>query len=164
MRVTVLALHTLNHMVYLWFRHDGARPAVTAKFRGDIMITRIHQEQVFAALPDAIYAALTQAAEFGAMTGAPAQIDPTPGGEFTLFGGMIHGRNIECVPGTRLVQAWRAKTWDDGIYSVVRFVLTPERGATKVELDQAGYPDAMGEHLEAGWHPNYWEPLTRRFP
>jgi hypothetical protein len=46
---------------------------------------------------------------------------------------------------------------------VVRFVLTPDGDTTKVVLDHAGYPDGTGEHLEAGWHPNYWEPLTRRF-
>ena len=63
------------------------------------MTTHIHQEQTFAASPGDIFAALTQSAEFAAMTGAPAQIDPAPGGEFSLFGGAICGRNIECVPG-----------------------------------------------------------------
>lgn len=128
------------------------------------MTTHIHQEQTFAASPADIFAALTQSAVFGAMTGAPAQIDPAAGGEFSLFGGAIRGRNIECVPGTRLVQAWRASSWDDGVYSVVRFELTPAGGKTKVVLDHAGYPDGTGEHLDAGWHPNYWEPLARQFP
>jgi activator of HSP90 ATPase len=127
------------------------------------MTAHIHQEQTIAASPEAIYAALTQAAEFGAMTGAPSRIDPAPGGEFELFGGAITGRNIECVPGARLVQAWRASAWDEGVYSVVRFELTAEGDATRVVLDHAGYPDGMGEHLDAGWQPNYWEPLSRRF-
>lgn len=128
------------------------------------MSAHIHQEQTFAAAPDEIFAALTQEAEFGAMTGAPAQINPVPGGEFSLFGGAIHGRNIECVPGTRLVQAWRSSTWEDGVYSVVRFELAPVASKTRVILDHAGFPDGTGEHLDAGWHPNYWEPLTRQFP
>jgi hypothetical protein len=25
------------------------------------------------------------------------------------------------------------------------------------------FPDGTGEHLDAGWHPHYREPLTRRF-
>jgi activator of HSP90 ATPase len=128
------------------------------------MTTHIHQEQTFAASPADIFAALTQPAEFAAMTGAPAQIDPAPGGEFSLFGGAICGRNIECVPGIRLVQAWRASNWEDGVYSVVRFELVPQAGQTKVVLDHAGFPDGTGQHLDAGWHPNYWEPLTRQFP
>ncbi len=128
------------------------------------MTTRIHQERSFAASPGDIFTVLTQSAAFAAMTGAPAQIDPAPGGEFSLFGGAISGRSIECVPGTRLVQAWRAGNWEDGVYSVVRFELVPDDGKTKVILDHAGFPDGTGEHLEAGWHPNYWEPLTRQFP
>lgn len=128
------------------------------------MTAHIHQEQTLAASPEDVFAVLTQAAEFGAMTGAPAQIDPAPGGEFSLFGGAIHGRNIECVPAARLVQAWRASSWDEGVYSVVRFELAQEGGKTKVVLDHAGFPAGTGEHLAAGWHPNYWEPLARRFP
>jgi activator of HSP90 ATPase len=100
----------------------------------------------------------------GGAHGCGVERAPAAGGEFSLFGGAIRGRNIECVPGARLVQAWRASNWDDGVYSVVRFELTPEGGNTKVVLDHAGYPDGTGEHLDAGWHPNYWEPLTRRFP
>jgi activator of HSP90 ATPase len=69
------------------------------------MTTHIHQEQALAASPGDVFAALTQSVTFSAMTGAPATIDPAPGGEFSLFGGAICGRNIECVPGTRLVQA-----------------------------------------------------------
>jgi hypothetical protein len=46
----------------------------------------------------------------------------------------------------------------------VRFEQTRDGDATKVALDHAGYPDGTGEHLDAGWHPNYWEPLGRRFP
>jgi hypothetical protein len=57
-----------------------------------------------------------------------------------------------------------AKDSEDGFYSVVRFALTPEGDTTKIVLDHAGYPDGMGEHLEAGWRPNYWEPLARRLP
>ena len=59
-----------------------------------------------------------------------------------LFGGAIHGRGIECLPGTRLVQAWRASTWDDGVYSVVRFELASEGSKTKVVLDHAGFRTA----------------------
>ena len=128
------------------------------------MTTHIHQEQTIAASPDDVFAALTQSAEFSAMTGAPAEIDPAPGGEFSLFGGAIGGRNIECVPGRRLVQAWRVSGWDDGVYSIVRFELLPQDTRTKVVLDHAGFPDGTGVHLDAGWHPNYWEPLARQFP
>ena len=127
------------------------------------MPDRIHQEQTLSASPRAVYDALTTTATFGEMTGAPASIDPAEGGEFSLFGGMISGRHIECVPGRRLVQAWRAKPWDEGVYSVVRFELHAEGSQTRVVLDHFGYPDGTGDHLAEGWHPNYWVPLAKLF-
>ena len=102
------------------------------------MHERIHQEHMLSASPRAVYDALTTTATFGEMTSASASIDPAEGGEFSLFGGMISGRNIECLPGRRLVQAWRAKAWDEGVYSVVRFELHAEGSQTRVVLDHAG--------------------------
>ena len=74
---------------------------------------------------------------------------------------MIHGRNIECVPGQRLIQAWRVKNWDEGVYSLVSFDLRAEGNATRVVFKHLGYPEGQGEHLDQGWHTNYWEPLRK---
>jgi len=123
---------------------------------------QIHQELVFDAAPARIYEALTDAAQFSKLSGgAPTEIEATAGGAFSCFGGMILGRNVECAVGERLVQAWRVKTWDPGVYSIVRFELRPEGKATRVLLDHAGFPEGQGEHLAKGWHTNYWEPLRK---
>lgn len=127
-------------------------------------MTNIHQEIVVAAPAAKIYAVLTEGALFSKMTGgAPAEIDASAGGVFSCFGGMIHGRNVECVPGERLVQAWRVKTWEPGLYSIVRFALRGEGPGTRVVLDHAGYPDGQGEHLGKGWQDNYLDPLRKLF-
>jgi activator of HSP90 ATPase len=120
----------------------------------------IHQEVDYDVSPGAIYDVLTHASKFSQMTGgAPAEIDAQNGGAFSLFGGMIVGVNVECVPGERLVQAWRAGNWDPGVYSMVRFELTTNGDGTKVALDHTGYPDGEAEHLSAGWTSNYWDGL-----
>ena len=98
------------------------------------------------------------------MTGAPAQIDARDGGAFSCFGGMITGRNVELVPGQRVVQAWRAGNWDAGVYSIVRFELRPEGQGTRLVFDHTGYPEAMGSHLEAGWEANYWAHMRDSLP
>lgn len=67
------------------------------------MADRIHQEVSLPASPAVVYDELTDAERFEAFTGAPAELDPTPGGSFSLFGGQILGRNIELVPGKRVV-------------------------------------------------------------
>jgi uncharacterized protein YndB with AHSA1/START domain len=124
----------------------------------------IHQEIVLPASPDRVYAALTTSSQFAAATGnRAADIATTEGGAFTLFGGAIHGRHIELVPNTRLVQAWRAQPWAPGVFSLVRFTLTPEGNGTKVVLDHTGFPAGEESHLDPGWSANYWEPLTKYF-
>lgn len=124
----------------------------------------IRQEVVLPASPARVFEALTRADVFSRMSGgAPAEIDATAGGAFSLFGGAIQGRNVECVPGERLVQAWRPTTWDAGHYSLVRFDLRPEGEGTHVTLEHVGYPEASHDHLAGGWQANYVEPLRRLF-
>src|SRR4051812_25352014 len=115
------------------------------------MSTVIHQERHFAAPPARVYRALIDAAEFSAATGgAPAEIGDLPGATFSAFGGQITGRQIELVPETRIVQAWRASAWPDGVYSVARFELEADESGTHVVFDHTGFPDGQGEHLAAG--------------
>ena len=66
--------------------------------------------------PRKVCQALLDAATFSAITGAPAEIDATPGGAFSNFGGVIIGRNIELVPDRTIVQAWRVKFWLESEY------------------------------------------------
>jgi activator of HSP90 ATPase len=122
------------------------------------MFDPIRQEQVFPASPQAVYAALTDDATFGSMTGAPASIGAA-GSEISLFGGEIVGRNIECQPGVRLVQAWRVKDWPAGVHSIVHFELIPDGDGTRVTLEQAAFPEDSRSHLDAGWLPMYWQPM-----
>jgi uncharacterized protein YndB with AHSA1/START domain len=135
----------------------------------------IHQEVTFAATPKRVYEALTDAKLFQRVVelsnamktrmpaGAPpAQISPEVGGTFSLFGGIITGRQIELLPNQRIVQAWRPMYWNPGSYSIVKFELTPNNDSgTKLTLDHRGFPDADGQSLLGGWNKNYWEPLEK---
>ncbi|MFT7598645.1 MAG: activator of HSP90 ATPase [Acidimicrobiales bacterium] len=121
------------------------------------MTNRIQQTESISAPPNAVYELLTSSEQFAAMTGgAPAEIDATEGGAISLFGGMITGRNIELVPGQRIVQAWRPNPWDAGVYSLVCFSIEATDEGSSVSLDQSSFPDGEGEHLAQGWHDNYW--------
>ena len=121
----------------------------------------IHQEVTIHASPAAVYQVLTSSEDFARMTGGrSAEISGEVGGAVTMFGGDIRGRNIELVPGKRVVQAWRSHAWPEGIYSIVRFELAPEGKDTKLVFDQAGYPDGAQKMLEGGWHQMYWQPMT----
>ena len=125
------------------------------------MTKTIHQEVVFDASPERIYEALTDANQFSEITGAPTEINPEDGGSFSCFGGMILGRNIELVPGQRIVQAWRVANWPKGVYSIAKFELTKQDSKTLLVFDHIGFPEAEIEHLSAGWGENYWNPLKK---
>jgi activator of HSP90 ATPase len=123
--------------------------------------TSLHQENDFKASPQRVYEALLDAKQFAAFTGAPAEIDSKVGGAFSMFGGLIVGRNVELLPNQRIVQAWRPTHWDPGIYSIVKFELKPQSSGTTVVLDHTGFPEGEFDHLDWGWHNHYWEPLKK---
>jgi activator of HSP90 ATPase len=125
--------------------------------------TSLHDEVMVKTSPQRIYELLLDAKQFAALTRGPAEIDPKAGGAFSMFGGLIVGRNIELVPNQRIVQAWRPSSWDPGIYSLVRFELKPHSYETLIVLDHSSFPEGDFKHLEWGWNAHYWEPMKKRF-
>jgi activator of HSP90 ATPase len=122
----------------------------------------IHQEITFSAAPSRVYEALVDAGRFAEITGAPASGESREGAAFTAFGGHISGRHVELVHAKRVVQAWRAKTWPEGVYSVVRFELVPEGAGTRLVFDHGAFPEDLTEHLAKGWQSNYWGNIAKR--
>jgi len=134
----------------------------------------IRQQVEFSASPHRIYEALLDEAQFDKIVrlsaaaavatragAAPTHIDRRVGGAFSLFGGYITGLQIEMVPDVRIVQAWRSGGWGAGAYSIARFDLSSAGAATRLVLEQRGFPDDQAAHLAAGWHDNYWEPIRK---
>jgi uncharacterized protein YndB with AHSA1/START domain len=133
----------------------------------------IHQEPEFKASPKRIYEVLTDAKQFDKMIelsgvmqsmhlgDKPTEISREAGGAIVLFGGYITGRQIELVPNERIVQSWRAASWDPGVYSIARFELIEQKTGTKIVFDHTGFPKGNGEHLASGWKAHYWEPLQK---
>ena len=70
-------------------------------------------------------------------------------------------RNVQLVPGKRVVQAWRSGAWPAGVYSTARFELEEAGQGTKLTFDQSGYPDNAQDMLAGGWSEMYWAPITR---
>jgi uncharacterized protein YndB with AHSA1/START domain len=128
----------------------------------------IHQEAVIEAAPQRVYEALTNGDTFAAVTGKRARLSDREGDAFSLFDGRVQGRQIELVPGERVVQAWRFGTehpssWEPGIYSVVRFTLAPEGSGTRFVIDHDGIPPEWHDHISTNYPSFYQEPLKRYF-
>ncbi|MBB4121010.1 SRPBCC domain-containing protein [Martelella radicis] len=119
----------------------------------------IQQVLKFDARARELFSIFTDSERFAAMTGMPAALSSEPGAASSMFGGMIAARMIEVVDGQRIVQAWRPGNWEEGVYSIVRFDFADDGEGATISLDHRGYPEGTGEHLDAGWHQRYWEPL-----
>ena len=83
----------------------------------------IHQESIIAAAPQAVYEVLTDGQKFAAATGMPAQLSDRVGEAFSLFGGRVEGRQIELVPGQRIVLAWILTLPCAAFMSAIAYVL-----------------------------------------
>jgi len=153
----------------------GTGAAVAADEAGILRAEEaIHQEPAFKASRKRVYEALTDASQFGKVVELSAamksgmklgtqaaEISREAGGTFALFGGYISGRQVELVPNERIVQVWRAGSWDAGSYSIAKFVLVEQGAETKIKFDHTGFPRGQAEHLAEGWRINYWEPLAK---
>lgn len=126
-------------------------------------LTSLHQQVEISVPPAELLHAILDERQFGSLTGLGATIDATEGGAFSLFDGLVKGRNVEIVPGTRLVQAWRPASWLDGVYSLVRLELGATQSGSVVVLDQTGFPEGNYDLLALGWYRHYWEPLKKYF-
>jgi activator of HSP90 ATPase len=123
----------------------------------------IHQETRIAANPSEVYAVLADADTLSALSGMSGVVGRLEGEEFSTFDGHVTGRQIELVPGERIVQAWRFPAWEPGAYSVVKFSLASEGDGTRLVIDQHGEPVDWHDHLDANWPTFYLNPLTKHF-
>jgi activator of HSP90 ATPase len=123
----------------------------------------ITQQALIAAEPAEVYAVLADADALSALSGMSGVPGRSAGEEFSAFDGNVTGRQIELVPGQRLVQAWRFPQFAPGTYSMVSFTLTAEAGGTRLVIQQHGEPDDWHDHIDANWPTFYLTPLENHF-
>ena len=123
----------------------------------------IQQKVIFKAAIHDVYEALMDSRKHARFTGAPVRMSRKPGGTFSAYDGHITGVNIELVPDTRIVQAWRGSDWPEGCYSLVVFSLKTVNGGTRLDFTQIGVPAKEYKGIHAGWGEYYWEPMKVMF-
>jgi len=89
--------------------------------------------------------------------GGQAEMDDKTGTKFKLWGGDVHGTNLEVIKEKKLVQEWYSSDVEGK--TLVSFVFSKEKDGTKVELVQEGVPDKKEKDLADGWKDYYMEPL-----
>jgi uncharacterized protein YndB with AHSA1/START domain len=116
------------------------------------------------AFPQAIYDAWLDGRAHSEMTGGKAEASAHVGGAFTAWGGYISGKNLELVPGERIVQSWRTTNFTDGQPdSRITVTLTPVAGGTRVTLLHEDVPDDHRGYENGGWQDHYLTPMKAYF-
>ncbi len=120
----------------------------------------IEQSIIFRASPQEVYDALMDSDKHSAFTNSLALISPEIGGEYSAYDGYIIGKNLELVPGGKIVQSWRAVDWPENYYSIVTFIFTPDAQGTRLDFTHANVPEGTEAEFTQGWIDNYWQPLA----
>jgi len=122
----------------------------------------IKQKVRFDAPSESVYRLLTDSKAHSAFTGRPAKISRNVGGAFSVYSGSITGINVDLAPGKRVVQAWRAKDFPVGIFSMATFNLTPTpSGGTELVLTHRGVPKDLIPRIEKAWREAYWSKMKQ---
>jgi uncharacterized protein YndB with AHSA1/START domain len=123
----------------------------------------IQLQTTIPATPEQVYGLLADGAAFGEATGMPGYGGTAEGEFFSVHDGNTVGRQVELVPGERVVQAMRLTAWEPGVWSLLTFTLAPVPEGTRLTLEQVGYPPALHDHLVSGYPAFYFTPMAEYF-
>jgi uncharacterized protein YndB with AHSA1/START domain len=119
---------------------------------------------VIPATPQEIYDAWLDSIAHSEMTGSEAVMSDEVGAEISAWEGYVTGRNLELVPGERIVQSWRtSKFSDEHADSIVTVTLEGTDEGTLLTLVHSNVPDEQRSYEEGGWESNYFEPMRAYF-
>lgn len=112
---------------------------------------------IIPAPPEEVYLALTNEPTVMLWTGATAQVDAQPDGEFSLWDDSIVGRFIELEPNKKIVQEWYFGEQEEA--SIVTLKLHEDKKGTSLEVRHINIPDEAYDDILEGWEDPYMASL-----
>ncbi|MEE4116497.1 MAG: SRPBCC domain-containing protein [Marinilabiliaceae bacterium] len=100
-----------------------------------------------------VYAALTNQRTIELWSGYPAEMEPVPGSEFSMWEGDITGLVLEVEPMKRIVQEWFFGEQEGK--SIVTIILIRDFGNTQLTVEHINIPDDDFENISEGWREYY---------
>jgi len=120
--------------------------------------------RIIPASPLDVYEAWLDSESHSQMTGAEARMSDKIGADFSAWDDDVRGRNLELVPGERIVQAWRtSKFTGENEDSIVTITLEKADDGTLLTLVHSNVPDEQRHNEEGGWESNYFAPMRAYF-
>jgi uncharacterized protein YndB with AHSA1/START domain len=98
------------------------------------------------------------------MTGGKASMSDAIDAEVSAWDGYITGRNLELVPGERIVQSWRTTQFtDEHEDSIITVTLEEVEDGTLLTLVHSDVPEGQTSYEQGGWQEHYFEPMKEYF-
>jgi len=139
------------------------RQGEDAKSKVRISDVKLSLKETFTTDIQQIFLTMTTQARVSAFTRASCEIDPKPGGKFSMLAGNITGEFVEFVMNEKIVQKWRMKSWPEGVESLVTLEFKQEDDGATVQLSQTGIPDSEMESTKEGWRRHIFGPIKQTF-
>ena len=96
------------------------------------------------------------AKKHGEVIGAKVTMGGETGDSFTLFNGVVRGKNLLIVPKRLTVRAWRGNVWKkDDLDSIEVMAFEKIPSGAQIKLVHTVLP----EQFEERWDELYWQPL-----
>ena len=121
----------------------------------------IKRYYILNAEPKDIYNAITNKAMIEMWTGESAEMEPTVGTGFSLWGGSITGINLDFEENRKIVQQWYFD--EDKEASIVTMKLHPHKKGTSLELIHTNIPEEAFENISDGWDEDYFGAMNELF-
>jgi hypothetical protein len=93
--------------------------------------------------------------------GGKAVMSRKVGGSFSAWNGYIRGKNLEILPGKRVVQSWRGTSDFSAKEDSILILEFEKAGGGAVLTMVHVVPDRHVKHLSKGWHDCYWKPWKK---
>ena len=98
------------------------------------------------------------------MTGGKASMSDEVDAEVSAWDGYITGRNLELIPGERIVQSWRTTQFaDEHEDSIITLTFEEGDDGTVITLVHSNVPEEQTSYELGGWEQRYFEPMRSYF-
>ena len=111
-----------------------------------------------------IYDAWLDSLAHSEMTGGKASMSDEVDAEVSAWDGYISGRNLELIPGERIVQSWRTTQFtDEHEDSIITLTFEEAEDGTLITLVHSNVPDEQTSYELGGWQEYYFRPMKEYF-
>jgi len=125
---------------------------------------RIRQVVYIPAKPMDVYEAIMDPEKHARFTEDVASGSREVGGIFNSYNGYITAKNIELIPGKKIVQEWITSEWPEGYQpSILHIELKEVEGETQLIMKHTLVPTIQADDYDKGWHEHYWDKLKKHF-